>query len=67
MRWDDGIANQFRGPWLSCTQEDLRRRLRQHGLPIIHVTRLHLAAALKSEDDWVLRFSILGDGSVELR
>jgi hypothetical protein len=63
----DSFADPFRSPRLGGAEEDLRGWLREHGLGVFAVTRLHLTATLKAQDDGILRFPILGDGGMKLR
>ena len=63
----DCLADPFRCLRLRGAKEDFRCRLRQHGLCIFAVTRLHLAASLEPKNDRILRFPVLGDGRVKLR
>src|SRR5437870_2373000 len=63
----DGFTHPFGSARLRGPQEDFGGRLRQHSLCILAVTSLHLAAALETENDRILRFPILCDGCVKLR
>ena len=67
LNFADRFADPFGSPWLGGSQENLGRRLREHGLGIFPVAGLHLAASLEAKDDRILRFPILGDGRMKLR
>jgi hypothetical protein len=63
----DSLTHPFGSARLRDSQEDFGGGLRQHCLCILTVTGLHLAPALESKNDRILRFPILGDGCVKLR
>ena len=65
--FSNGFAHLFGGARLAGAQKYLGGWLREHRFGIVAVAGLHLAAALKAENNRVLRFAVFGDGGVQLR
>ena len=63
----DRVGDPLRRVRLTGAEEDLGRRLGEHGFGVVAVPRLKLAASLETEDHWVVRFPVLGDRGVQLR
>jgi len=67
---DFDLAERLRDPFRCAgfggLEEDLRRRLREHGLGVLPVAFFKLAATLEAEHNGVSILAILGDGGMEL-
>src|SRR6266567_322490 len=61
------LADPFGSLGLGGAKEDFSRWLGQHGLGVLTVAGLHLAASLESKAHRILRFPVLGNGRVKLR
>ena len=61
------VGNPLRGMRFARAQEDLRRRLREHGLGVAAVPALELTSALKPEHEGIAELPVLGYRRMELR
>src|SRR5271157_5489154 len=63
----DGAADPLGGIRFGCLQENLGGGLRQHDLGKVAVDDFQLRFALETENDWVARLAVLGNGRMKLR
>src|SRR5438876_9265197 len=62
LHFADGAAYPLCGIGLCCSEEDLSGGLREHDLGQVSIDNFQLGLALETQNEWVARFAILGDG-----